>query len=117
MFKEDNRNIAGFWAISSIWIGFAGCFCEIVACVASLWWLPSGTIVRPFDLFNFEFLIVIATAWIGLKRAFRGLRFARGQTFVYALSAIGTIISVAPFYVGRYALIWIVAKHHLRLAG
>jgi hypothetical protein len=115
MFEIKPGRGGRYYLMSSIRTGLAGSLCAVAAVLINLLPTPTDTGIRPVGLFLILFLIALVTAIAGTVRAIAGVYLSRGQIRAISLGLVGIALSLAPLFVGRACILFVVAMRHLRI--
>jgi hypothetical protein len=115
MFEIKPSRGGKFYLISSIRTGLAGWLCAIAAVLINLLPMPTGIGIRPVGLFLILILIDLVTATAGTVQAVAGVYLSKGRIRAIPLGIVGFSLSLAPFFIGRACVLWVLAVRHLRL--
>lgn len=105
----------GEWVVLAVLYGIPllGNIHVLSAMFCSLWNVPAGTSLRPMGLACLTALIAVATAAIGCPVSLVVL-FRRRRAPLFVMSALLCLaLSLAPWFVGRWAMEFIGNRHGL----
>jgi predicted permease len=99
-------------AILTCVVGLGGNVVGMLA-ASTLRSVPVGTPIRPMGLAAFLFLVALTTAGIGITVAVIAIANGRRRRLVWAVAALGIVLSLMPLFTSR--LVWdhIVAQRGL----
>lgn len=99
------------WAIAGLIIALSGNGSAVGLAIFQLWPIPSGTVVRPMNLYGELFFLTIATVLGVILLLWLGNKYGRwvGQSNLIAVIAI--VLALAPFPVGKLTIRVIASTH------
>jgi hypothetical protein len=115
MFKTDMSQSGERLIVLSLLTTLGGSLLQVVAIVINLWFLPRGDEVRPGALAIVMVLIALLSGIASVVRAVAGIWRGRNRAALVTLGVVAMLLSLAPLFVGKFFLLWVVARHHLRL--